>query len=726
MVKYACWIGVAVLALISCTEQEDTNANNLPRANTIIVQYPETYQDSSEVSFFGDSKVVDPFRWLEYEYSPSVTYWTKSQQSLSRKYFDSLPEKWLIEQRLRDLWSYERRSLLEKKGAYYYQFMNRGLQEQPMFYRSQAIEGPFELVFDPNELSANGSITIDGHTFSADGRLLALQLSENGSDWKTIRVLNLRTGELLPDVVDEVKYSDVAWDREGFYYSRYPSAQHYDRSTKNEFHQLYYHRLGTAQTEDEVVFADRIFPERNARAVTSVDQRFLVLQLYENSHGNAAYFRNLTTGNPEFVPIYSFFDHQFDFVGGYGNKLLFRTTHQANRGRLVQVSTTNPGVSYWEEILPQTDLLLEDVYLYGNKLIAHYLKAGESTVLVYSLAGELLYEVDLDPLGAGAVSDITGNPENNEAFLGFSSFNIPESIYRLNLNNGVLEPYFIPEVDFETSDYEVKQVVFESYDGVPVQMSIVHRKGLRLTGANPCLLMTLDEESSVSSKLQFNPTGLQLMPVLLEHDGVCAIAQVRAEDGNGVSWRKAGSGKNKQNSFDDFQAAAEYLIANKYTSSQKLSIFGQGRGGLVVGACLTQRPDLYRVTVPAHGLLDMLRYQRFAGGWLWKDLYGESTDEEVFDFLYSYSPLHNVVESEYPATLLLTAEHDDRIVPAHSYKFTAALQALQKKEGAYPPVLIQIEEGAGQSQLTSVSRAITAGTNVLSFILFNLDEAIVY
>lgn len=725
MVKHACWMGMAVLTLISCTEQEGTNAHNTVRANTIIVQYPETYQDSTEVSFFEDSKVVDPFRWLEYEYSPSVTYWTKSQQSLTRKYFDSLPDKWLIEQRLRDLWNYERRSLLEKKGAYYYQFMNRGLEEQAIFYRSQAIEGPFEQLFDPNQLSEDGSVSVSAHTFSADGRLLGLQLSKEGSDWKTIRVLDLRTGQLLPDVVEEVKHSAIAWDKEGFYYSRYPSAQHYDRSAKNEFHQLFYHRLGTSQTEDEVIFADRIFPERNARAVTSVDQRFLILQLYENSHSNAIYFRNLTNGNPEFIPIYSFFDEQFDFVGGYGNKLLFRTTHQADKGRLIQVSTSSPGAPYWEEILPERKSLMDQVYLYGNKLIAHYLQAGKSQVIVYSLSGEQLYEVDLRPLGLGAVSKISGNPENNEAFLGYSSYNFPERIYRLNLNNGVLEPYFIPELDFDPADYEIKQVTFDSYDGVAVDMSIVHRKGLRLTGNNPGLLLVLGEDLS-APKLQFNPTGLQLMPIMLEHNGVCAIAQIRGYEGKGVRWLRAGSGKNKQNSFDDFQAAAEYLITNKYTSSEKLAIYGQGRGGLVIGASLTQRPDLYRVTVPANGPLDMLRYQRFAGGWLWKDLYGESSDEEIFSFLYAYSPLHNVVEADYPATLVMTAEHDDRVVPAHSYKFTAALQALQEKTAAYPPILIQIEEGAGPAQRTSVSRAIASGTQVLSFILFNSDEAIAY
>lgn len=725
MVKHAYWMGMAVLVLFSCSKQEDTNANKLPRANTIIVQYPETYQDSSEVSFFGESKVVDPFRWLEYEYSPSVTHWTKTQQSLTRKYFDSLPEKWLIEQRLNDLWNYERRSLLEKKGDYYYQFMNRGLQEQPVFYRSQSIEGPFEQVFDPNQLSEKGKVTVDDYTFSASGHLLALQLSKDGSDWKTIRVLDLRTGQLLADVVDEVKYSGIAWDDEGFYYSRYPSGQHYDRSTKNEFHQLFYHRLGTAQTADEVVFADRIFPERNARAVTSIDQRYLILQLFEHSHGNAIYFRNLTTGNPEFVPIYSFFDHQFDFVGGYGNKLFFRTTHQADKGRLIQVSTSNPSTPYWEEILPEAKLVMEHVYLYGNKLVAHYLNQGRSHLVVYSLAGEQLYEVDLQPLGLGSISGITGNPENNEAFLGFSSFNFPERIYRLNLNNGILEPYFVPEMDFEPADYEVKQVVFESYDGVPVAMSIVHRKGLRLDGNNPCLLMAPGAEEA-SGRVRFNPSGMQLMPVLLEHNGVCAIPHVRGKDGQGVNWLKAGSGAKKQNSFDDFQAAAEYLIANKYTSSQKLSIYGQGRGGLIVGACLTQRPDLYQVTIPAHGLLDMLRYQRFSGAWRWKDQYGESTDPEIFSFMYAYSPLHNVVEAAYPATLVITTEHDDRIVPAHSYKFTAALQALQRKERAYPPILIQIEEGAGPRQRTSISNTISAGTHVLSFILFNLDEAIAY
>lgn len=724
MFKHAYWIGIGILALFSCSEQKETNENNIALANTIIVQYPETYQDSTEVSFYGETEVVDPFRWLEYEYSPSVNHWVKSQQSLSRKYFDSLPEKWLVEQRLKDLWSYERRGLPQKKGAYYYQFANEGLEEQDILYRSQSIEGPFEELFDPNTLSENGAVSIDQYHFREDGKLLALQLSSFGSEWKTIRVLDLSTGRLLPDVIEEVKFSNVAWYADGFFYSRFPSAQHYDRSIKNGFHQLYYHELGSSQDNDEVVFADRIFAYRNADAVTSIDERFLVLNLRESPDKNAVYFRSLSAGSAEFIPIYSSFEHDFEWVGGYGNKLLFRTTHEAERGRLIQVSTNKPSAEYWEEVIPEQKGVLRDVYLYGNKLVTHYLEEAKSKLYVYSLSGKLLYQVDLKPLGLGAVTRISGNPENNEAFLGYASFNFPERIYRLNLNNGVLEPYFRPKIDFEAADYEVQQVTYESYDGVPVSMFIIHRKGLRLSGDHPTLLLAVGgmEGDAVP---RFNMTGLQLIPAILEHDGVCAVANIRGNTEKGDAWHKAGQLHKKQNSFDDFQAAAEYLIANKYTSAQKLAVYGSGNGGLVVGASLTQRPDLFRVSVPARGFFDMLRYDRFAAAWMWAQEYGESQKPEDFSYLYAYSPLHNVARNRYPATLIMTAEHDDRVVPAHAYKFTAALQALQVKTTSYPPVLIQIEEGAGQQGKT-VSGRIAEGTKILNFILFNLDEAIVY
>lgn len=724
MLKHAYWIGIGILALFSCSEQKETNENKVALANTIIVQYPETYQDSTEVSFYGETKVVDPFRWLEYEYSPSVNHWVKSQQSLSRKYFDSLPEKWLIEQRLKDLWSYERRSLPQKKGAYYYQFINEGLEEQAILYRSQSIEGPFEELFNPNDLSEAGAVSIDKYHFTEDGKLMALQLSTFGSDWKTIRILDLSTGRLLPDDIKEVKFSHVAWHDDGFFYSRFPSNQHYDRSIKNGFHQLYYHRLGTSQDDDDVVFADRIFAYRNADAITTIDQRYLVLNLRESPYKNAVYFRSLGAGAAEFIPIYSSFQYDFEWVGSYGNKLLFRTTHSAEKGRLIQVSTNRPSVEYWEEVIPEQKGVLRDVYLYGNKLVTHYLEDAKSKLYVYSLSGKLLYQVDLKSLGLGAVTRISGNPENNEAFLGFSSFNFPERIYRLNLNNGVLEPYFTPKIDFEAADYEVQQVTYESYDGVPVSMFIIHRKGLRLTGDHPTLLLAVGGMEGDAIP-RFNMTGLQLIPAILEHDGICAVANIRGNTEKGEAWHKAGQLHKKQNSFDDFQAAAEYLVANKYTSAQKLAIYGSGNGGLVVGASLTQRPDLFRVSVPARGFFDMLRYDRFAAAWMWAQEYGESQKTEDFNYLYAYSPLHNVAKNNYPATLIMTAEHDDRVVPAHAYKFTAALQGLQAKTATYPPILIQIEEGAGQ-QGKSTSARIAEGTKILNFILFNLDEAIVY
>ncbi|MEZ5038371.1 MAG: prolyl oligopeptidase family serine peptidase [Saprospiraceae bacterium] len=722
MLKPIYWIGIGLLVVFSCTDNGETDEKLIPRANNIIVQYPETYQDSSEVTFYGETKVVDAYRWLEYEYSPSVNHWVKSQQSLTRKYFDSLPEKWLIEQRLKDLWSYERFSLPEKKGNYYYVFINKGLQNQSVFYRSQSIEGPFEEVFDPNTLAKDGTISIDAYHFSETRDQMAIQLSSKGSDWKTIRVLDLKTGKLLADEIKEVKFSKVAWDANGFFYSRFPSAQHYDRSIKNEFHQLYYHRIGTPQEQDEMVFADRIFPHRNAEAIATIDERFLLLNLKTDARNNALYFRNLADVYGDFTPIYPYFDHPFDFVGSYGNKLLYKTTHGAKKGRLIEISANRPSMDNWITLIPEQPAVLADVHLLGNKLVAHFLDRAKSSIKVFSLDGAHLYDLDLKPLGLGAVTQITGNPENNEAFFGFSSFNFPESIYRLNLNNGAIEPYFVPKIDFDRADYEVQQIAYKSYDGVEIPMFIIHRKGLRLTGDNPCLLMAIGGMGEQAIP-KFNSSGIQLMPIILEHDGVCAVANLRGNQELGEDWLKAGILQKKQNSFDDFQAAAEYLIANKYTSSKKLAIYGRANGGLIVGASITQRPDLFRVAVPSTGLFDMLRYHDFSAAWLWAGEYGESTNSEMFNFLYAYSPLHHVIGANYPATLIMAADHEDRILPAHAYKYTAALQAKQR---SFAPILIQIEEGAGHDQGKPLSQVISEGANVLNFILFNLDEAVVY
>ncbi|MCB0589383.1 MAG: S9 family peptidase [Phaeodactylibacter sp.] len=711
-----------MLSLFSCkNSQQEGTTGILPEFKDIKVQYPETYRDSTVVDDYFGIKVPDPYRWLEDDNSPSTRRWVEQQQSLTNNYLQYIPYRNAIRNRLTQLWNYERYSPPIRKGDYYYMFKNDGLQNQDILFRLAKLDSPLEVVLDPNRFSKDGTVSLGDYAFSQNGSLLAYQVSEGGSDWRTILIRDLEAGRNLQDTVRWVKFSGIAWFGDGFFYSRYPAPGEGEALTgANEFHQVYYHKVGTIQSEDELAYADRRHPKRNVYPETTEDERFLVLSVVESTSGNALYFRDLRTEDQYFTPIVEDFDHDFEVVGSNENSLFVLTNYKASNKRLLRISTHQPGERYWQEIIPASEDVLQDVYYYGGKLIAHYLHNAYSQLKIFDMEGK--EEKTLGLPGIGTVLSISGERDSPEAFYEFSSLVQPGTIYRLSLDSYKQSVYKQPESDFDSDAFEVKQVRYQSYDGTEVPMFIVHRKGLKLDGSHPALLYGYGG-FDIPVLPVFNRTRYMLFPVVLENGGVCAVANIRGGGEFGAAWHEAGTRHRKQNVFDDFQGAAEYLIANRYTNASKLAIHGASNGGLLVGACLVQRPDLYAVALPAVGVLDMLRYQKFTIGWAWADDYGLSDNKEDFDYLFAYSPLHNITNQKYPATLITTADHDDRVVPAHSFKFAASLQAHQQGKA---PVLIRIESSAGHGAGSPTSKRIEAGADMLSFMLYNMREGVVY
>ena len=713
-----------LLALLSACKNDGQggDANQIvPNFRDIKIQYPETYRDTAVVDDYFGQKVADPYRWLEDDNSEQTSRWVQTQQSLTENYFKNIPYREAIRNRLSALWNYERYSAPMKRGDYYYIFKNDGLQNQDVLYRMASLEGPMEPVLNPNNFSTDGTVALGEYSFSADGSLLAYQASEAGSDWRTIYIKDLSSGGMLKDTVRWVKFSGISWFRDGFFYSRYPVPKEGEAlAGKNEFHQVFYHRVGTSQEEDDIVYADRLHPLRNAAAEVTDDEHFLILSTSESTSGNALYFRDLRTNTPYFTPVVETFDYDFTVAGSDDNGIYVLTNYKAPNRRLIRISTRQPDVRYWQEIIPEAKDVLQEAHLFGGKLVTHYLHDAYSQAKVFSLEGK--EEQILELPGIGTILNFSGKADSPELFYEFTSLVQPATIYRSDLQTKKQSVYKKPEISFDGDAYVVKQIQYKSYDGAMIPMFIVHRKGLKLDGTNPTLLYGYGGFDIPVLPI-FNRTRYMLFPVVLENGGVCAVANIRGGGEFGKAWHDAGTKHQKQNVFDDFQAAAEYLIVNKYTSPQKLAIHGASNGGLLVGACLTQRPDLYAVALPAVGVLDMLRYQKFTIGWAWANDYGSSDNKEDFDYLFAYSPLHNITRQRYPATLITTADHDDRVVPAHSFKFAATLQARQQGDA---PILIRIEPSAGHGAGKPTSKRIEEGTDMLAFMFYNMKEGFWY
>lgn len=674
-------------------------------------KYPETRKDLSVVDDYFGVEVADPYRWLEDDNSEETEEWVKAQNKVTFDYLKQIPYRDKIRDYIEKRYNYARYSTPSRKGNYYFFSKNDGIQNQSVLYYQEKLYGEPKVLLDPNKLSQDGTVALGGTKVSDDSKYLAYSISSSGSDWNEIHVRDIETGEDLEDKIEWVKFSGIYWYGDGFYYSRFDAPEEGEEySGKNEYHKVYYHRLGTAQSEDVLVHEDKENPLRTFNTGVTETTKSLILYESESTSGNAIYYKDPASPESEFKLIAPGFDYDYWVIDHIDGKLLILTNDNAPNKRLVAVDPKAPEKVNWLDIIPESEAVLESVSICGGKLVAQYLQDAYNSVSVFSFNGELEREIELP--GKGTVGAFNGKLEDDIAFYSYTSFTSPTTIYTYDLNTGVSVVFNASESDFNAEDYETKQVFYESKDGTKVPMFITHKKGLELDGNRPTLLYGYGG-FDISILPAFKPDVL----FLLENDGVFAQANIRGGGEYGEEWHKAGTKLQKQNVFDDFIAAAEYLVESKYTSPEKLAIQGRSNGGLLVGACLTQRPDLFKVALPAVGVMDMLRFHKFTIGWAWTIDYGSSENEEEFKALYKYSPLHNIKEGvEYPATLVTTADHDDRVVPAHSFKFISTLQEKHKGEN---PVLIRIDVKAGHGAGKPISKVIDEQADIWAFVFHN-------
>jgi prolyl oligopeptidase len=683
-----------------------TTAQNNPS-----IQYPKTEKVDHTDEYFGTS-IPDPYRWLEYDTAANVMQWVGAQNQVTQQYLASIPFRGAVKKRLEELWNYPKYSAPFKKGDYYFFYKNEGLQNQSALYYQKGLTAQPEVFLDPNTFSADGTVALSGITFSKDYKYAAYTLSESGSDWQQIHIVEVATRKLLKDQVRWVKFSNASWQGNGFYYSRYDEpAKGKEYSNQNQYQKVYYHTLGTTQAQDQLVFEDKEHPLRYFFAQVTEDERFVLIYASEGTQGTELYAKDLTTNQPGFRLLCKGFEYNYSVVDNIGNKLLVLTDNGAPNYRLVYLDPRQPQKGSWKTIIPEKKELLESVSSAGGKLFASYLKDASSRVYQLSTEGKAEQEIKLPAIGSAG--GFSGEKTDKELFYTFTSFTYPTAIYKYTIATGKSELFRKSEVKFNTDDYITKQVFYTSKDGTRVPMFIVHKKGLKLDGNNPTYLYAYG-----GFNISLTPSFSTSRMIFLENGGVFAMANLRGGGEYGETWHKAGMLEKKQNVFDDFIAAAEYLIQEKYTSPARLAIAGGSNGGLLVGAAMTQRPELFKVALPAVGVMDMLRYHTFTIGWGWAVEYGSSDKEDQFRYLVKYSPLHNLKEGvQYPATLVTTADHDDRVVPAHSFKFAATLQEKHKGNN---PVLIRIETKAGHGAGKPTSKQIEEAADIWSFVWFNM------
>lgn len=709
------------ILLFSCNmEQQDNQSENdsMKTNKENAYTYPATDKEDVSNEYFGVN-VPDPYRWLEDDNSESTKSWVRKQNDVTFSYLDEISFRDNIAKRLEEIWNYEKYSTPFKENGKYYFFKNDGLQNQSVLYVQDNLNGEPRMVLDPNKFSEDGSSSLGSYSFSNDGRYMAYGVSEGGSDWRTVYVRDLKTGKDLDDELKWIKFSGMSWKDDGFFYSRYNEPEEGgELSAKNDFHQVYYHKVGTAQTDDQLVFLDRDNPERNFYVNTTEDERFLSLAASESTSGNALYFRDLKKKDQDFTPVVEGFDSDFWVIDNFGDKLLVMTNDEAPNMRVLLIDTKRPGRESWQELIPESKEKLRSIDLVGDKIMATYIKDASSMVKVFSESGRFLNEMELP--GIGQISGFSGKRKDSQAFYSFTSFTQPSTKYRYDAKTGKSEIFKASKMDFNSDEYETKQVFYESNDGTKIPMFITHRKGLELNGKNPTLLYGYG-----GFDISILPSFSIANVILLENGGIYAVANIRGGGEYGKKWHEAGTKLNKQNVFNDFISAAEYLIEENYTSSDLLAIEGRSNGGLLVGACMTQRPDLFKVALPAVGVMDMLRYHKFTIGKFWATDYGTSEESEAqFKNLLSYSPVHNIRPgTAYPATLVTTADHDDRVVPAHSFKF---ISALQEGHGGENPVLIRVDVDAGHGAGKSTEKRIEERADILSFMFHNFGIPINY
>ncbi|WP_218943375.1 prolyl oligopeptidase family serine peptidase [Exilibacterium tricleocarpae] len=679
------------------------------------ISYPTT-ATVDQVDDFHGVKISDPYRWLEQDVRESkpVRDWVSAQNEVTFRYLGAIGQRPRIVERMTRLWNYEKyRPPLQAGGRYFYR-KNDGLQNQYVVYMQESLASEPVAVIDPNTWSKDGTVALSIFEPSPDGRHLAYGIQDGGSDWRSWRILDLQTGKLLPETLQWLKFTNVSWlhDSSGFYYSRYPAPEAQEKFQSLNLNQrVYFHKLGTAQSEDRLVFERPDKPEWGFSPQVSEDGAYLVVTVWKGTDERyQIYYRDLRRKNAPMVHLVDNFEHDYTFVGNRGSELLFRTNLQAPRGRLLGIDVGKPG-NPRREVIAQTDNVLINVSFAGDRLLAEYLQDARSLVRIYDIQGKAVAELALP--GIGSASGFNGKRDTTEVFFQYSSFNTPPAVYRYDVKTGQRHVWKRPKVPFDPDDYQVEQVFYPSADGTRVPMFIAAKKGLQRNGRQPTLLYGYGG-FNISVKPQFSPARFAWMDM----GGIYAVANLRGGGEYGEPWHKAGTRLQKQNVFDDFIAAAEYLIKTKYTNPNRLAIYGRSNGGLLVGAVTNQRPDLFAAAMPAVGVMDMLRFDQFTAGRFWVDDYGSAADPQAFKALRAYSPYHNIKPVDYPAVLVTTADTDDRVVPGHSFKYIARLQA--QHTGA-DPVLVRIETRAGHGAGKPTGKIIEEYADRWAFLLKNLD-----
>ncbi|MBW4674759.1 MAG: prolyl oligopeptidase family serine peptidase [Desmonostoc geniculatum HA4340-LM1] len=677
--------------------------------------YPSSHK-SNQVDNYHGTLVTDAYRWLENPDSQETRIWIEAQNKVTFGYLSEIPAREKIKQRLTKLWDYEKYSIPFKEGEQYFYFKNDGLQNQSVLYTLKSLDAEPRVLLDPNKLSEDGTVALSGLSISEDGKLLAYGISTSGSDWQEWKIRDVETGEDLQDRLQWIKFSGASWthDSQGFFYSRYDEPNEKTQlEDVNYYQKLYYHQLGKPQSEDVLIYHRLDQKEWGFSGDVTEDGHYLIISVCLGTDSkNLVFYKDLTNSDAEVVELINQFEADYSLIDNDGSVFYFRTDLNAPRGRLIAIDTNKPARENWQEIIPQTAETLESVGILNHQFVADYLKDAHSQIKIFDLKGEFIREVELP--GLGSAGGFGGKRYDTETFYSFTSYTIPGTIYRYDMVTGKSEVFREPKVDFHPDDYETKQVFYHSKDGTRVPMFITHKKGIKLDGNNPTYLYAYGG-FSVSQTPGFSVSLL----VWMEMGGVYAVPNLRGGGEYGEEWHQAGMKEKKQNVFDDFIGAAEWLIANKYTQTDKLAIAGGSNGGLLVGACMTQRPDLFGAALPAVGVMDMLRFHKFTIGWAWTAEYGSPDNPEEFPVLYAYSPLHNLKpDTAYPATLITTADHDDRVVPAHSFKFAAALQANHAGDA---PVLIRIETKAGHGAGKPTAKIIEEAADKWAFLVRTLN-----
>lgn len=698
-------LGLFAVSLFACKEGKK------PAEKITLMKYPETKKDSTTDNYFG-TKIADPYRWLENDTSAETKVWVDAQNKVTQNYLEQIPYRNDIKTRLTEIWNYPKESAPLKVGEHYLFTKNDGLQNQNIWFIKKGLDGTEEVFLDPNKLSEDGTAAISFLGVSNDKKHIAYSVAQAGSDWSNIYVMEVASKKKLADELKWTKFSGAAWKGDGFYYSKFDEpAKGTDLSAANKFQKIYYHKLGDDQKNDQLVFEDKTNPNLYFGASVTEDERFLIVYASAGTSGNALFYQDLNEPNSKISLLVEGYKNNHSIIDNDGDKLLLNTDLGAENRQVVLIDPKNPDPKNWQKIIPESKLAMEGVGTGGGFLWATYLKDASTNIAQFDYKGKKIGDVKLPAIGT--VGGFGGYKDDKEFFYSFTNFTTPGTTYRYNIAKGESELYKKSQLKFDTENYETKQVFYPSKDGTQVPMFIVHKKGIKLDGNNPVYLYAYG-----GFQVSLTPAFSLSRMLFLEKGGIYVQPSLRGGSEYGEAWHKAGMLEKKQNVFDDFIAAAEYLIKEKYTNASKIAISGGSNGGLLVGACMTQRPELFKVALPAVGVLDMLRYHKFTVGWGWGVEYGTSDKKEDFDYLIKYSPLHNIKPNvNYPATLITTADHDDRVVPAHSFKFAATLQ--EKYKGSNP-MLIRIETRAGHGAGKPTAKLIEESSDVWSFVFQNL------